>query len=209
MHPPIEPPPIIAILRGIRPDEIIDIADALFEAGIRAIEVPLNSPDPYASLQRLCSAYAAKCLCGAGTVTTAADVERVHSAGGSLVVAPNTDAAVIGRAVDLGMLPMPGFATATEAFAALFAGAQHLKLFPAASCGPAHVRALRAVLPESTRIFAVGGVEIPAMQQWLSAGVAGFGIGGELYRPGQTAAEVARRANTIVQAFRSAAAACT
>lgn len=201
----IDTPPIVAILRGVRPEEVLDIAAALVEAGIRSIEVPLNSPDPYESLQRLCSVYATTCVCGAGTVTTPDQVDRVHGAGGSLIVAPNTDASVIGRACELGLTAMPGFATATEAFIALSAGTRHLKLFPAATYGPAHVRALRAVLPPAARIFAVGGIEASAMQPWLRAGVDGFGIGSEIYRPGQRAEQVARQALAVIGAYRTAA----
>src|SRR5688500_10967814 len=128
---PIEIPPIVAILRGVRPEEILDIASALISSGIRAIEVPLNSPDPLTSVARLSAAFGSDCLCGAGTVLTPAQVDQVKAAGGSLIVSPNTDARVIRHAVDLGLAVMPGFATATEAFAAIDAGARHLKLFPA------------------------------------------------------------------------------
>lgn len=203
MPTPLDELPLIAILRGVQPDEIVEVAGALVDAGIRAIEVPLNSPDPYRSLRRLCDAYGATCLCGAGTVLDPTQVERVHEAGGSLIVAPNTDAAVVRRALALGLIAMPGFATATEAFAALSAGTPYLKLFPAATYGLEHVKALRAVLPGGTRIFAVGGIGPHALAEWRRAGVDGFGIGSEIYRPGLGAQEISRRASAIVNAYRA------
>lgn len=203
MIPTIDEMPIVAILRGVRPEEIIEVAGALVEAGIRGIEVPLNSPDPFTSLRRLCSTYGATCLCGAGTVTARTQVDQVHDAGGSLIVSPNTDASVIARAVELGLVAMPGFATATEAFAAVSAGARHLKLFPASTYGTEHLKALHTVLPDGTRIFAVGGIGPDTIAQWRRAGAHGFGIGGEIYRPGQTARQIARQAGAIVAAYRS------
>jgi 2-dehydro-3-deoxyphosphogalactonate aldolase len=199
-----ELPPIIAILRGVKPAEVVDIAASLVEAGIRAIEVPLNSPEPFESLRRLSAAVGAKCVCGAGTVLEVSQVDRVRDAGGSLVVSPNVDVSVIERSIELGLIPMPGFATATEAFTAIKAGARHLKLFPAATYGVQHVTALRAVIPDSIAIFAVGGVGPAAIQQWRRAGVAGFGIGGELYRAGQDARTVAERAAAVVAAVGAA-----
>lgn len=196
-----ELPPLIAILRGVRPAEVVDIAAALLEAGIRGIEVPLNSPEPFESLRRLSVAVGSKCLCGAGTVLEPGQVDRVRDAGGSLVVSPNVDVRVIERSVELGLISMPGFATATEAFTAIDAGARQLKLFPAATYGVQHVVALRAVLPATIAVFAVGGVGPAALGQWLRAGVAGFGIGGELYRAGQDARIVAERAAALVAAF--------
>ena len=204
MPSPLEELPLIAILRGVRPDEIVDVAGALVDAGIRAIEIPLNSPEPYRSLQRLCEVYGGTCLCGAGTVLEATQVERVRDAGGSLIVAPNTDPSVIGRALQLGLIAMPGFATATEAFMALSAGAQYLKLFPAATYGVEHIKALRAVLPLTTRIFAVGGIDPKALADWRGARIYGFGIGSDLYRPGLAVDEIARRASAIVAAYRAA-----
>lgn len=203
MSAAIEELPLVAILRGVQPDEVVEVAGALVDAGIRAIEVPLNSPEPYRSLQRLCDAYGTTCLCGAGTVLDPTQVERVHEAGGSLIVAPNTDTSVVRRALDLGLIAMPGFATATEAFLALSAGAQYLKLFPASTYGLEHVKALRAVLPRSTRIFAVGGIGPDALAEWRRAGVDGFGIGSEIYRPGLDAREISRRASAIVSAYRA------
>ena len=197
---------LTAILRGIRPHEIIDVAAALLERGVHAIEVPLNSPEPLDSIQRLAAAFGERCLCGAGTVLQVAQVDQVHAAGGRLLVAPNTDPAVIARALALGMVPMPGVASATEAFAAIAAGARELKLFPASSYGPGHLRALRAVLPPQVRMHAVGGVDEHNAGQWLEAGVDGFGLGGNLYRPGMSAAEVGARADAFLAALAASAA---
>ena len=197
---------LTAILRGIRPHEIIDVAAALVERGVHATEVPLNSPEPLDSIQRLAAAFGERCLCGAGTVLQVAQVDQVHAAGGRLLVAPNTDAAVIARALALGMVPMPGMASATEAFAAIAAGATELKLFPASSYGPDHLRALRAVLPPQVRVHAVGGVDEHNAGQWLEAGVDGFGLGGNLYRPGMSAAEVGARADAFLAALAASAA---
>jgi 2-dehydro-3-deoxyphosphogalactonate aldolase len=197
-------PPLVAILRGIRPEEVLDVAAALYEAGISAIEVPLNSPAPLESVARLAAKYGDRCLCGAGTVLRPADVDTVHAAGGRLIVTPNTVPAVIERAVALGLTVMPGFATATEAFAALGAGAGMLKLFPAASYGPGHLKALRDVLPSAVAVFAVGGVGAANLAPWRQAGCAGLGVGGDLYRAGHPAGEVHRRALALVAAWRVA-----
>lgn len=193
--------PIIAILRGIRPDEVLDVSRALFDNGIRGIEVPMNSPDALESVRRVSRSLGDSCLCGAGTVLEGAQVDAVHAAGGKLIVAPNSDAAVIRRAVALGLEVLPGFLTPTEAFAALSAGARHLKLFPAQTGGPAHMQALRAVLPRETKIFAVGGVGPQTIATWRAAGVDGIGVGSDLYKPGLSAQEVGERAAQIVTAF--------
>jgi 2-dehydro-3-deoxyphosphogalactonate aldolase len=209
--PPVDAPlaetTLVAILRGVTPDRIVAIADALYEAGIRAIEVPLNSPDPYSSIIALAAWRRADCLVGAGTVLGVEQVRRTHEAGGQLIVAPNCDTAVIESAVRLGMRAMPGFATATEAFAALKAGATHLKLFPAVSHAPAHLRALRTVLPSDTRLYPVGGIGAADIADWMAAGASGFGFGSELFRPEYALAEIARRARVLVEAFNSAVAA--
>lgn len=205
MPPALDAAPIVAILRGIRPDEALEVADALVASGIRALEVPLNSPEPLESIRRLCRAHGESCLIGAGTVLDVQQVEAVSAAGGRIIVAPNTKPEVIRRAIALGLAVMPGFSTATEAFAAIAAGARHLKLFPASTHGPAHVKALRAVLPREVKIYAVGGVEASALTPWIAAGVDGFGIGTEIFVPGRSAAEVARRAAAIVTAFQSSA----
>ncbi len=199
------PRPIIAILRGIEPGDVVAVAEAIAAAGITMIEVPLNSPDPLTSIARLAAALGDRCLCGAGTVLRIADVEAVHAAGGRLVVTPNTNPAVIARSAALGMITMPGFATATEAFAAIEAGASGLKLFPAATYGPAHAKALKAVLPPAIDLYAVGGVNADSAAQWIAAGVTGFGLGSDLYAPGRSAADAGKRAADFVAAFDAAA----
>jgi 2-dehydro-3-deoxyphosphogalactonate aldolase len=195
--------PIVAILRGVKPDEVLAVADALIVSGIRAIEVPLNSPDPLSSIGRLTRRYGNSCACGAGTVLNARQVDEVHAAGGTLIVSPNTDVQVIERAVALGLEVIPGFATATEAFTAIAAGARKLKLFPAATYGPGHVKALRAVLPPDIRLYAVGGVGADTIGEWLDAGIYGIGVGSEVFQPGRSAKEVGERAAAIVAAFRA------
>ena len=193
--------PLVAILRGIKPEEVESIAEAVFAAGIRIIEVPLNSPSPFDSIARLQKLLGDRCLCGAGTVLTAADVDRVAAAGGQLIVTPNTDAAVIHRAVALKLHVMPGFATASEAFQAYNAGARWLKLFPAGTYGTGHMTALKAVLPADVNVLAVGGVGAANAQDWLQAGAVGLGIASELYRAGDTASEVSKKAEKLVQAL--------
>lgn len=194
--------PIVAILRGITPERAIPVAETLFAAGIRVIEVPLNSPSPFASISRIALRFGTGILTGAGTVLNAEDVGRVHDAGGALIVAPNTNAGVIGAAGTRGMLAMPGFATATEAFAAIAAGARHLKLFPASSYGPTHVKALKAVLPPEANVYAVGGVQAEHFGAWLNAGVAGFGIGSELFKPDYADSDITIRATALVAALK-------
>lgn len=198
--------PLIAILRGLRPEEAEAIGVALVEAGFRIIEVPLNSPDPFASIRRLADRFAGRAVVGAGTVLEAAQVGRLADAGGSLVVMPHGDATVIAAAKAAGMACLPGVATPTEAFAALRAGADGLKLFPAETLGPAAVKAWRAVLPARTMLLPVGGITPEGMAAWRAAGAAGFGLGSALYRPGATAGEVAATARSFVTAWRSGAA---
>ena len=202
---PVDAPPIIAILRGVRPDEVVSIAQALYDAGVRAIEVPLNSPEPLESIARLSRAFGDRCLCGAGTVLSPEQVDAVQAAGGKLIVTPNTDPAVIARAAALGLVVMPGFATASEAFAAIAAGASGLKLFPAATYGPGHLKALKSVLPPAVPVFAVGGVGPAELAIWLAAGADGFGIGGEIYRPGDSPKAVRRKADTLMAALAASA----
>ncbi len=197
--------PLVAILRGLTPAEAPAIGDALFDAGIRVMEVPLNSPDPLDSIAILARRFGNTALIGAGTVLHSQGVDDVAAAGGRLIVTPNTDPAVIARAVARGLLPMPGFATATEAFAAIAAGATHLKLFPASTYGEGHIKALSAVMPAGVRLYAVGGVGAGNMGPWRAAGAAGFGVGTDLYRPGRPAAEVASRARDLVAAWKSGA----
>ncbi len=194
--------PLVAILRGVRPGEVIAIAEALHAAGIRIVEVPLNSPQPLDSIQNL-QAMADIMVSGAGTVLSVADVDDVIAAGGQIIVSPNMDAAVIRLALAKGSVPLPGVATATEAFAAIAAGADILKLFPAATYGPGHVQALRAVLPSAATIVPVGGVGPAQMAEWWAAGARGFGLGSDLYKPGMTPAEVRARADAAVAAVRA------
>lgn len=197
-------PLLIAILRGIEPREVDAIADALTEAGLRIIEVPLNSPDPFTSISRLRARCGPDCAVGAGTVLDVDAVDKVFAAGADFIVTPNTNPAVIAHAIALGMGVVPGFATATEALQAAAAGATLIKLFPAATYGPDHVRALRSVLPREVEIVAVGGIGASNVAQWSGSGIVGIGVGGELYRPGVSAADVRSRATAIVAAARSA-----
>lgn len=194
-------PGVIAILRGVRPDEVIDMASALFDAGIRVIEVPLNSPQPLVSVERLAKQFGANALIGAGTVLTPAQVREVANAGGQLIVSPNTDRSVIETTLQLGLEALPGSMTATEAFTAVAAGAVHVKLFPGGSTGPAHLRALREVLPGECRLWAVGGANPANLHAWLDAGAAGIGVGGALFTPGTPVATVAARARDLVSAW--------
>lgn len=194
--------PLVGILRGVKPDEVLEIATAVRDAGIGIVEVPLNSPAPLDSIARLQS-MRADLVSGAGTVVSVVDVDTVIDAGGSIIVSPNTDAAVIRRAIERGAVPLPGVGTATEAFAALAAGARILKLFPAASYGTGHLKALGAVLPTGATIVPVGGVGPAQMAEWWAAGARGFGLGSDLYRPGMTAAEVGERAAAAVAALRA------
>lgn len=190
--------PVVAILRGVRPDEVVEHVQALYAAGIRAVEVPLNSPEPLVSLRRIVDVFEGRMTIGAGTVLAADRVDAVAEAGGRLIVSPNTDAAVIRRAVELGLECAPGFATASEAFAAYGAGARHLKLFPATTYGPVHLRQLKAVLPPGATVWAVGGVGPDSMAEWWAAGARAFGLGGELFRPGQPSRETADKASRIM-----------
>ena len=194
--------PLVAILRGVVPERVTGIGDVLYEAGFRMIEVPLNSPDAFTSIGMLAARNRCDWVVGAGTVLNVEDVHRTQRAGGGLVVAPNCDPEVIRRALQLGLQVMPGFATATEAFQAIQAGARDLKLFPASTYGPRHLQALRAVLPQSVRIFPVGGIGVADIAGWLAAGAAGFGLGSELFRPEYELAEIAQRAAGLVRAVR-------
>jgi 2-dehydro-3-deoxyphosphogalactonate aldolase len=197
-------PPIVAILRGVRPDEVLEVGRTLFDAGIRIIEVPLNSPEPLISIQRLAAALGKQALIGAGTVLSAQSVDDVASAGGRLIVAPNADPVVIGRAVTRGLEVLPGIMTPTEAFAAVAAGAVHIKLFPGSSTGPTFVRALRDVLPAECRVWAVGGANATNLHEWLAAGATGIGVGGALYRPGIDLDSLRLRANELIAAWNAA-----
>ena len=191
---------VVAIVRGLKPDEALAIGGALHEAGVRIVEVPLNSPEPLVSIARLAEAFHGKLFIGGGTMLTVDDVEAVAAASGRLMVSPNVNPEVIRRAVVKGMIPFPGFATASEAFAAIDAGARHLKLFPASTYGSAHLKALKAVLPKDVTVAPVGGVGAADMAEWVKAGAGCFGIGSEIYKPGMAAEEVHRRAVELVQA---------
>jgi 2-dehydro-3-deoxyphosphogalactonate aldolase len=194
---------LIAILRGITTEEIEAVGRALVEAGIRVAEIPLNSPDPFASIEKMAAAFKGKLVVGAGTVLSVQDVDLLKAHGGQISVSPDCNEAVIARARELGLEPLPGVFTPTEAFAAIRAGATHLKLFPAEAASPATVKAWRAVLPKQVRIHAVGGVTPANMQSWVDAGVAGFGIGSNIYKQGATAAAVAKSAKEFITAWKA------
>jgi len=193
--------PLIAILRGVRPDEIEAIGEALVEGGVRIIEVPLNSPDPLDSIQRLSVRMGERALVGAGTVLQVEQVEQVRAAGGRLIVSPSTKTDVIAATVAADMVSCPGYFTPSEAFAALDAGALALKLFPAEAASPAVVRAQRAVLPAAVPLIVVGGVGPDTMMPWMEAGANGFGLGSGIYKPGQDAATTLDRAQAYVAAL--------
>ncbi len=201
---PADDSALVAILRGVLPERVMAVANVIYAAGFRAIEVPLNSPDPFKSIAALAASAKPDCWVGAGTVLNPGDVRRTHAAGGRLIVAPNVDAEVIREAIRLGMQILPGVATATEAFAALSAGAKQLKLFPASTYGPRHLTALRAVLPGETGLLAVGGVAADQIADWLIAGASGFGFGSELFRPEYPLEDIERRARLLVRTFRDA-----
>ena len=194
---------MVAILRGLTPQRAPETGAALVAAGFRTMEVPLNSPEPFATIELLARSHP-DCLVGAGTVLTAAEVDRVHGAGGRLVVAPNCDGAVIRRSLELGMRVLPGIATATEAFSALREGASELKLFPASTYGAGHLRALKSVLPKHVKVYPVGGIGSQDIATWLGSGADGFGFGGELFKPAYTLAELTKRAQELMQALREA-----
>jgi 2-dehydro-3-deoxyphosphogalactonate aldolase len=194
--------PLVAILRGVRPDEIDGIGDALVEAGFTLIEVPMNSPEPLDSIARLAKRFEGRAVIGAGTVLRVPQVDEVRAAGGTMVISPNANTQVIAASAAAGMVSLPGVSTPTEAFAALDAGATALKLFPAEGSSPHVLKAMRAVLPKDLRLLPVGGVSPDNMGPWREAGAAGFGLGSALYKPGLTAAEVGERARAFVSAIK-------
>ncbi|CAI1116921.1 2-dehydro-3-deoxy-6-phosphogalactonate aldolase [Serratia quinivorans] len=196
--------PLIAILRGITPQEVADHVQILLEAGFDAIEIPMNSPDWQQSIGDTVKKFGDRALIGAGTVLQPAQVEELAALGGQLVVTPNTQPAVIRRAVALGMTVCAGCATASEAFNALEAGAQALKIFPSVSFGPDYIKALKAVLPPQSPVFAVGGITPENLHLYLAAGCVGAGLGGDLYRAGQSVERTAQQAAAFVRAYKEA-----
>jgi 2-dehydro-3-deoxyphosphogalactonate aldolase len=195
--------PLVAVIRGVTPDEVEAIGAALWESGIRIIEVPLNSPQPFGSIAKLAAAFGERALIGAGTVLEPGEVAKVREAGGRLIVSPDTREAVIEAAVAAGMVSTPGYFTPSEAFAALRAGAHALKFFPAEAATPAVLKAQRAVLPSDVPLLVVGGVRPEAMRGWLEAGADGFGLGSGLYKPGRSAEETAACARAYIAGLRS------
>jgi len=188
LHRYLDECPLIAIIRGVKPDEAEAIGDAIYEGGIRIIEVPLNSPDPLNSIGQLAKKFGERMLVGAGTVLDPADVSRVRDVGGRIIVSPDTNPEVISAAASAGLVSSPGYYTPTEAFSAIRAGATSLKLFPAEGATPAVLKAHLAVIPREVPILIVGGVQPGNIRPWLDAGAAGFGLGGGLYKPGQSPA---------------------
>ena len=197
--------PLIAILRGLEPDEAVAVGEAIVAAGFVCLEVPLNSPRPLESIRRLRDALDGRALVGAGTVLNVAAARGVAEAGGQMIISPNTNPDVIRATKAMGLMSVPGFFTPSEAFEALDAGADVLKLFPAEVAGPQGLRAVRAVLPVQTRVYAVGGVAPDSVASWRSAGASGFGIGSAVFKPGKTPAEVGEAARAFVTAWGASA----
>ncbi len=195
--------PLVAILRGVKPEEVAAIGKALEQKGIAIVEVPLNSPRPMESIALLARAFGDRLLIGAGTVMTEGQVAHIAAAGGRIIVTPHADAAIVRAAKQQGLLAMPGFFTPAEAFAMLAAGADALKLFPAEAASPAALRAMRAVLPSGTAVLPVGGIDASNMAAWKEAGAAGFGIGSGIYKPGDSPEAVAAKAHRLVSALQS------
>jgi 2-dehydro-3-deoxyphosphogalactonate aldolase len=194
---------IVAILRGVTPDEVAGIGDALHDAGLRVVEVPLNSPEPFRSIATLAARFQNRMVVGAGTVLDVDSVDQLKSAGGQISVSPDCNPQVIARAVENGMVPLPGVFTPTEAFTAVRAGARHLKLFPAEAASPKTVKAWKAVLPRDVNVYAVGGVTPANMKEWADAGCAGVGIGSNIYKPGMSADDVSKAARDFVAAWKN------
>jgi 2-dehydro-3-deoxyphosphogalactonate aldolase len=203
LHQYLDQCPLIAIVRGITPDEAEAIGDAVQQGGIRIIEVPLNSPDPLKSIETLAKRFGDSMLVGAGTVLTVAQVAQVRDAGGRILVSPDTNTDVIAATARAGLVSSPGYFTPSEAFAAIRAGAQSLKLFPAEGASPALLKAHLAVLPSDIPVMAVGGIKPDNMRPWLDAGATGFGLGSGLYKPGQSAAETLEKTRAYVAGLKA------
>ena len=195
--------PIFAILRGVKPEEAERICGAFIEAGFRSIEVPLNSPEPLRSIEIMAHAFSGAAAIGAGTVLTATQAKSIADAGGVFAVAPNTDKDVIAASLAAGLTPVPGFMSPSEAFVAIASGARHLKLFPADGLPPAQLKALKAVLPPGTSVYAVGGVSSNTMGDWIKAGAAGFGLGSSVYKPGDSPADVLKKARQAAETYKN------
>jgi 2-dehydro-3-deoxyphosphogalactonate aldolase len=193
--------PLVAILRGLRPAEALGVGEVLVQAGFRIVEVPLNSPDPFDSINLLVQALGKRAIVGAGTVLTVADVETLHAVGGQICISPNANPDVIRRAKALGMISFPAFFTPTEAFSAIDAGADAIKLFPAELAGTTGLKAMKAVLPKNVPVFPVGGVNPENMGDFIDAGAAGFGIGSAVFKPGDTPEIVFKKARAFVEGW--------
>ena len=202
LHSYLDQCPLVAIIRGVTPAEAAAIGDALYEAGIRIIEVPLNSPDPLASIEKLAAKFSDRVLVGAGTVLKAEDVGRVRDVGGRIIVSPDTNPDVIAAAAAADLVSSPGYFTPSEAFAAIRAGATALKLFPAEGASPAMLKAQLAVIPRDVPVLAVGGIKPDNMRPWLDAGASGFGLGGGLYQSGQSPEDTLTKARAYVEGLK-------
>jgi 2-dehydro-3-deoxyphosphogalactonate aldolase len=202
-HAHMDSLPLVAILRGLKPEEALDVGQAIVNAGFHILEVPLNSPDPLRSIQILVAAFP-QALVGAGTVTTAQQVRDIKAAGGQLIISPHLDDNVVCEAVNLGLISLPGVATPSEAFRAIALGAHGLKLFPAEMISPAVVKSMRAVLPKHIRLIPVGGIGTHNMADYRNSGASGFGIGSALFAPGKSAQAVGESAAAFVQAWKAA-----
>ena len=194
--------PLVAIIRGVTPGDVDAIGDAIYAGGIRIVEVPLNSPDPLASIERLAANFGDRMLVGAGTVVKADDVVRIRDVGGRIIVSPDTNVEVIAATAAAGLVSSPGYFTPSEAFAAIRAGATALKLFPADAASPAVLKAQLAVLPKGIPVLAVGGIKPDNMRPWLEAGASGFGLGGGLYQPGQSPEDTLAKARAYVEGLK-------
>jgi len=196
--------PLVAILRGVTPEEVVEVAQCIYDAGITIIEVPMNSPNPIESIANLAQAQSMPNLvCGGGTMTTIEHVEQVHKAGGKLLVSPNFDANVLSRALELDMIAMPGIATLSEGFAAIHTGSKFLKLFPAGGLGSNYLKNIMAVIPTDIQVLAVGGINASNLDEYWKAGARGFGIGGDLYKPGKSLEAIEKDAKELVEVMQS------